>query len=360
MATRLNYRVAWGLVVPAAALVVIGLLFVHSAAAGAGTNYVTRQLMWVALGLCAAVPAALIEPRVYRHYAAPVFLVALAGLLAVLLFGDVRNGQKCWLGIGSLGIQPSEFAKLAVILMFGRYLAEFEEHRYDVRYYALSFLMLFIPLVLIMLQPDLGTAIVFLPLVFAMFYVSGTRQILLATTFLGGLACFPLLWQVMSERQKQRILLTWQPERDPWGLGYQALQSKIAVGSGLLAGRGLGGSLQSKLNFLPERHTDFIFSVIGEEWGFIGCVAVMGLYVWMILAALLVARRAKDTFGEVVAVGIATLFATHVVLNIGMAVGLLPVIGLPLPLISYGGSAMLTALCALGVLQSISAHAARR
>lgn len=360
MASRLNYRVAWELVAPAAALLVIGVLFVYSASAGAARNYLSRQVMWVVLGLSAGMAAALIEPRIYRHYAAPLFLAAIAGLVAVLLFGEVRNGQKCWLGIGSLGIQPSEFAKLAVILMFGRYLAEFEEHRYDVRYYALSFLILFIPLVLIMLQPDLGTTIVFLPIVLAMFYVSGTRQSLLATTFVGGLACFPLLWQVMSERQKQRILLTWQPERDPWGLGYQALQSKIAVGSGLLAGRGFGGSLQSKLNFLPERHTDFIFSVIGEEWGFIGCVAVMLLYLWLFLAALLIARRAKDVFGEVVAVGIATMFATHVVLNIGMAVGLLPVIGLPLPLISYGGSAMLTALVALGILQSISAHAAGR
>ncbi len=360
MAPRSHYRLALGLIVPAVILVGIGLLFVYSASSGAARGYVSRQAMWVALGLCAAVPAALIEPRVYRHYAAPLFAVALGGLIAVLLFGDVRNGQKCWLGIGGLGIQPSEFAKLAVILMFGRYLAEFEEHRYDVRYYGMSFLILFIPLVLIMLQPDLGTALVFFPIVLAMFYVSGTRQILLASTFISGLACFPLLWQVMSDRQKLRIMLTWQPERDPWGLGYQALQSKIAVGSGLLAGRGYLGSLQSRLNFLPERHTDFIFSVIGEEWGFIGCLAVMGLYVWLILAALLIARRAKDTFGEVVSVGIATLFATHVVLNIGMAVGLLPVIGLPLPLISYGGSAMMTSLLALGILHSISAHSTAR
>ncbi|MCX7847397.1 MAG: rod shape-determining protein RodA [bacterium] len=357
---RVNYRIAWNVVVPAAALLVIGVLFVYSASAGTGRSYWTKQIVWVMVGMLAAVPAALIEPRIYRHYAAPLFLVGIAGLVAVLVCGEVRNGQKCWLGIGGLGIQPSEFAKLAVILMFGRYLAEFEEHRYDARYYGLAFLILFIPLVLIMLQPDLGTAVVFVPLVFAMFYVSGTRQTLLASTFLGGLACLPLLWQVMSERQRQRILLTWQPERDPWGLGYQALQSKIAVGSGLLVGRGFGGSLQSRLNFLPERHTDFIFSVIGEEWGFLGCVAVMGLYVWLVGGALQIARRAKDTFGEVVAVGIATLFATHVLLNIGMAVGLLPVIGLPLPLISYGGSAMLTALVALGILQSISAHAVRR
>lgn len=360
MNLRWRYHVAWNVVVPALGLLVIGVLFVYSASAGAGKGYWVRQLMWVGLGLSVGVAAGLIEPRIYRHYAAPLFLVAIAGLVAVLLFGEVRNGQKCWLGIGGLGIQPSEFAKLAMILMFGRYLAEFEEHRYDVRYYALSFLILFIPLILIMLQPDLGTAIVFVPIVFAMFYVSGTRQILLATTFLAGLAGFPLLWHVMSERQRQRILLTWHPERDPWGLGYQALQSKIAVGSGLLRGRGFGGSLQSKLNFLPERHTDFIFSVIGEEWGFVGCMAILGLYVWLVLAALRVARRAKDVFGEVVAVGIATMFATHVVLNVGMAVGLLPVIGLPLPLVSYGGSAMLTALAALGVLQAISAQAAGR
>jgi len=353
--TRPQCRINFLLLAPVLALVGTGLLFVYSASSGYTRNYLPRQAMWVVLGICAAVPTALVNVRVYRHYAAPLFVCGVLGLLAVLLVGEERNGAKSWLGFGSLGIQPSEFAKLAVIIMFGRYLAEFEEHRYDYRYYGVSFLILFIPLLLILLQPDLGTALVFMPVVFAMFYVSGTRQGLLATTFLAGAACMPLLWMVMSDRQKQRILLTWQPELDPTRVGYQAIQSKLAVGSGQITGRGFLNSLQCKLNFLPERHTDFVYSVICEEWGLMGGMLVLALYVCVILVAFYIARTAKDIFSEVVAVGIAVMLATHVVMNIGMTVGLLPIIGLPLPFVSYGGSAMLTTLMAVGILQSIYA-----
>ena len=353
--TRPNFRVNLLLLLPVLLLVGIGVLFVYSASSGYAHNYARRQAMWVVIGMCVALPAACINARAYRHYAAPLFAFAVLGLLAVLIIGEVRNGARSWLGIGSLGVQPSEFAKLAVIVMFGRYLEDFEEHRYDFRYYGVSFLILFIPLILILLQPDLGTALVFMPVVASMFYVSGTRQGMLATTFLAGVSCFPLLWKVMSHRQKQRILLTWHPESDQWNIGYQASQSKIAVGSGELTGRGLLNSLQSKLNFLPERHTDFIFSVLGEEWGFLGSALMLVLYAWVILVAFYIARTAKTVFCEVVAVGIGVLLATHVILNIGMTVGLLPVIGLPLPLVSYGGSAMITTLVALGLLQSIYA-----
>jgi rod shape determining protein RodA len=186
-----------------------------------------------------------------------------------------------------------------------------------------------------------------------MFYVSGTRPLLLGTTLLAGIAGVPALWLFMSERQKLRILYAWHPELQPFGIGFQALQSKIAVGSGMLSGRGLLHSIQSRLNFLPERHTDFIFSVLGEEWGFVGSVCVIGLFVWLIATALRISYHANDSFGRVVAVGIATLYSVHAILNIGMALGLLPIIGLPLPFVSYGGSAMITALAAAGLLQAV-------
>jgi rod shape determining protein RodA len=354
--SRSQYRIAYGLLIPAAALLVIGLMFVHSASAGYARTYLPRQATWVLVGVLLAVPLALTNYREYRNYALPLFVAAVLGLAAVLLVGREVNGARSWLGFGGLGIQPSEFAKLAVILMFGRYLADFEEHRYDPVYFLISFIILFIPLVLILLQPDLGTALVFVPVVLAMFYVSGTRQGLMAIILVGGMSCLPLLWRFLSIRQKQRILLTWSPEQDPWHYGYQAIQSRIAVGSGLLSGRGFMQSIQSKLNFLPERHTDFIFSVIGEEWGFIGGLAVILLYFWLVMAGLAIARRARDVFGEVVAVGIAALFATHIIMNVGMAIGLLPIIGLPLPLLSYGGSSLLTSCVAIGILQSIYAR----
>jgi rod shape determining protein RodA len=353
---RSQYRIAYGLLIPAATLMVVGLMFVHSASAGYARNYLPRQATWLLLGVMLAVPVALINYREYRNYALPLFIAAVLGLVAVLLFGREVNGARSWLGFGGMGIQPSEFAKLAVILMFGRYLADFEEHRYDPIYFLISFVILFIPLVLILLQPDLGTALVFVPVVLAMFYVSGTRQGLIAIVLVAGTSCLPLLWRFLSMRQKQRILLTWNPEQDPWHYGYQAIQSRIAVGSGLLTGRGFMQSIQSKLNFLPERHTDFVFSVVGEEWGFLGSAAVLALYAWLVFAGLTIARQAKDVFGEVVAVGIAVLFGTHIILNVGMAVGLLPIIGLPLPLLSYGGSSLLTSCLALGVLQSIHAR----
>lgn len=360
VARKPGRRICLRVWIPVILLLGIGILFVYSASSGYSRNYVPRQAVWVCAGLALAIGFSCVHYREYRSAAAPLYILSLISLVIVLFFGDVRNNARSWLGIGSLGIQPSEFAKIAVIFIFGRYLADFEEHRYDIRYYLFSFLLLFLPLVCIILQPDLGTTLVFLPVVFAMFYVSGTRQSLLALTIFGGISMFPLLWQFLSDRQKQRILLTWSPEQDPFHFGYQAIQSKIAIGSGLFTGRGYMQSLQSRLNFLPERHTDFVFSVIGEEWGFLGSALVVLLYTALILGALSIARNAKDTFGEVVAVGIAVLIATHVFMNIGMTIVLLPIIGVPLPFLSYGGSSLFTFMIAVGILQSIYAHSLNR
>ncbi len=309
--------------------------------------------MWVGMGLALAFFASWVHSREYRNLAAPIFILSVLSLIAVLIFGTERNNAKSWLGFGGLGIQPSELAKIAVILIFGRFLADFEEHRYDWKYYLVSFVLLIIPLFLIILQPDLGTAIIFIPVVFAMFFVSGTNKSIMATTFFGGIAGVLAIIPFLGPWRLKRIKLAWTPENDPFKFGYQAVQSKIAIGSGSISGRGFLEGLQSKLNFLPERHTDFVFSVIGEEWGYFGCMAALFLYMILILTAIYIASRAKDVFGEVVAVGIAVMFATHFFLNIGMTIGLLPVIGIPLPMISYGGSAMITSLLAVGLLQSI-------
>jgi len=348
-----HYKICFPLWLTTFALLVIGLMFVYSASVGHSRNYMPRQMMWVIIGLFLAFSLALIRLQEYKSYAAIVFSLAVASLLLVLIIGKERNGAKSWLGFGGLGIQPSEFAKIAVILIFGRFLADFEEHRYDLRYYLVSFILLIIPLALIFLQPDLGTALIFVPVILAMFFISGTNLPIIATTFIGGLATIPLMIPFLGHWRIERIKLTWFPERDPYHFGYQAVQSKIAIGSGLLTGRGFLKSLQSKLNFLPERHTDFIFSVIGEEWGFVGGIVVISLFFSLIIIALYISRHSKNVFGQVVAAGIAIMFATQVLMNVGMAVSLMPIIGVPLPMISYGGSSMLTALMSVGILQSI-------
>jgi len=351
--SRLRYQVCYPLWLATFCLLIIGLIAVYSASVGYYKNYMPRQLMWVGIGIAIAIPTAWIHFREYRNLAAPIFVLSVLSLVAVLIFGTERNSAKSWLGFGSLGIQPSELAKIAVILIFGRFLADFEEHRYEWKYYLVSFVLLIIPLFLIILQPDLGTALIFIPVVFAMFFVSGTNKSIMATTFFGGIAGTLAIIPFLGSWRLKRIKLAWTPEEDPFRFGYQAVQSKIAIGSGGFSGRGFLEGLQTKLNFLPERHTDFVYSVIGEEWGLVGCLVVVALYLTLIMSAIFIASRAKDVFGEVVAIGIAVMFATHFLMNIGMTIGLLPVIGVPLPLISYGGSAMLTSLLAIGLLQSI-------
>ncbi|MBO7436015.1 rod shape-determining protein RodA [bacterium] len=355
-----HYHICYFLWIPAILLGIAGVLAIYSASLGYHSDYVSRQLLWLAMGLLLAVGVSLIPHLFFHHYAAIIYGFSLLSLLAVLIFGQERNGAKAWLGFGSFGIQPSEFTKIAVIFLFGRYFADFEEHRYSWKYYLMSFGILAIPMALILLQPDLGTMLTFFPVVVAMFLVTGTKLSLLLTTFLGVLAAFPPVWMfLLKNHQKQRFLLTWHPERDPWGFGYQALMSKLTLGSGMLFGRGYGESRMSKLNFLPERHTDFIFSVFGEEWGFVGSVLLLCLYFFLILAALRIARGAKDLFGVTVATGIAVLIATHVIMNVGMCTGMMPVIGVPLPLFSYGGSSLLCTMISLGVLQSIYADSTK-
>ena len=355
-----HYHIAFSLWIPAILIAVAGVLSIYSATQGYQTDYATRQLCWLLAGIALAIAVSLIPHLFFHHYATIIYAASLATLVAVLILGKERNGAKAWLGFGSLGIQPSEFAKLAVIFLFGRYFADFEEHRYSWKYYFLSFGILAIPMALILLQPDLGTLLTFFPVIIAMFWVTGTKLSLLLTTFLGVVAAFPPAWFFfLRSHQKQRLLLTWQPERDPWGYGYQALMSKLTLGSGMLYGLGYGESRMSRLNFLPERHTDFIFSVFGEEWGLIGGLVILALYFLLIVAALRISRLSKDLFGVTVATGIAVLLATHVIMNIGMCAGVLPVIGVPLPLFSYGGSSLLCTMIALGVLQGIYADATK-
>jgi len=349
-----NYKILFSLIVPTAILIVIGIAIIQSAAINHSVDYATRQCIWAIIGICIAIAIAITPPKYFSNYAYIYFIISILALVLVLIIGEERNGTKAWLGISSLGIQPSEFAKIAVIIIFGRYLADFEEHRYDKKYFMIPFVGLSIPMILILLQPDLGTALTFIPIVLAMFFASGTRTSLIVTTISGMLMSFPFMWFLFfKQHHKQRIILTWFPERDPLGYGYQALQSNIAIGSGGFFGRGYMQNSLSRLGFLPEQHTDFIFAVIGEEFGFTGSTFVLLMFLWLIAGGYYVAICAGNIFGRTVAAGITTLIAVHVIMNVGMTISLLPIIGVPLPLVSYGGSSFIATMICVGMLLSI-------
>ena len=321
---------------------------------------------------------------------ASVFIYAamLGVLVFVLLFAALKHGVKRWFKFGPISIQPSEFAKLAVIFALAKYLFHARQTRHTLSYVMISLLIVLPPMLLIMKQPNLGTALTLMPVWLGMVFIAGGRLKYLVILFVAGLIALPALWFPMKVYQKKRVFefLNVQERRfllkfmregekeklarsiDPsgekpidelinsFGEGWNSEQSKIAVGSGGLYGKGFLSGSQTQLAFLPEAHTDFVFPVLGEEWGFIGCSAALALYLVMISAGFRIACESFDTFSRLVASGIVLLLASHVVINVAMTIGLLPIAGLPLPFLSYGGSSVLMSMIGLGLLQSIHAR----
>ncbi|MGN7614249.1 rod shape-determining protein RodA [Magnetococcales bacterium HHB-1] len=295
--------------------------------------------------------------RFYRRYAYVFFAITLVLLLLVPFLGSIGMGARRWLQIGSFRLQPSELIKVTLVLALARYFHDLARSKpLGWRELWGPLLLMGLPLFLIIKQPDLGTAILAALVGGTVVFVAGLpgRVIVFLAAF--GAALSPVLWSFLHGYQKQRILTLFNPESDPLGAGYHIIQSKIAVGSGGLLGKGFMGGSQSHLNFLPERHTDFIFSVLAEEWGFVGCIIVLFLYGIVTLRGLLIASAAKNRFGILAATGFTMLLLFHVIINIGMVLGTLPVVGLPLPLISYGGSSMFTTMIAMGILAHIHIH----
>jgi len=273
--------------------------------------------------------------------------------LLVLLVGSARLGAKRWLSLGLFSLQPSELCKISFILALVKYVSDNNDRIGKVKVVAISLLICIIPMFLIIKEPDLGTALVFLPILFTVLFIAGARISHLICIVLAGLGSLPLLWHLLRSYQKMRLLVFLNPSSDPLGAGYTVTQSKIAVGSGGLFGKGWLSGTQNQLNFLPERHTDFIFSVIGEEWGFIGAVLVLGLFILIIRGLLNIADATYDNRGKLLIVSIVTLLWFQVFINISMTIGLMPVVGLPLPLISYGGSSLATTIVLIGLALSV-------
>jgi rod shape determining protein RodA len=336
----------------------IGLLTIHSATQAKelsfGEGYVTKQLNSMAMGLVLMFIVIAVSYQRFIDVAYVLYGINIALLILVLVLGHVRLGAQRWFSIGGFAFQPSEFIKLNLILALSCYVGARKDSMESFRGIIVPCILLALPFGLVLLQPDLGTGLLLLPIFFSILLISGVRYKYLIGMIVLGLAAMPVFWHFLREYQRQRLLVFINPNVDPLGAGYTIIQSKIAVGSGGLFGKGWLAGTQNQLNFLPERHTDFIFSVIGEEWGFIGAAAVVLLYFFIIQRALTIASLTSDMYGKSIATGIASMLAVQIVINISMTIGMMPVVGIPLPLVSFGGSSLITTLAAIGLLINVS------
>jgi rod shape determining protein RodA len=314
------------------------------------------QMIWFSIGIGITLLSLLIHYSLLSRLAYIIYFANLILLGAVLLIGKTSLGAKRWLSIGGLRIQPSEFMKLSVVICLAKY---FETDQniggYGFKDLILPFLLIALPSGLIMLQPDLGTALIILLTFMSMMLFMRIKAKTLLTLLICGLVTLPVIYKVgLKPYQQQRLISFLNPNSDSKGSGYNAIQSMIAVGSGKLLGKGYRKGTQSQLNFLPEHHTDFIFSVFSEEHGFLGCVLLMVLYVIFLMNGLSIAYQSHDKFGILLALGIVTIFFWHVFVNMGMVMGLLPIVGVPLPFLSYGGSSLITSILCVAILTNIA------
>ncbi len=355
---RLFINFDWGFLLLVLLIAGIGVMNISSATASytmQDTSYALKQIYWILIGLFIVVQVCSIDYHLFEDVAYWCFGILILLLVVVLLLGKTSMGATRWLHLGFISFQPSEFMKIVIIMVFASYLANFTaKGGLSFKDLVKPFFLLGIPTILIMKQPDLGTAMLVVLIAVSMILYTGVRFRAIVTLLLAALPTVFLGWRYyLRDYQKERLLNFLSPERDPLGSGYHIIQSKIAVGSGGLTGKGFMQGTQTQLRFLPEQHTDFAFSVFSEEWGFLGCLVVLLLYFFLILWGLNIARRCNDQFGRLMAVGVSAMLFWHIVINIGMVIGLFPVVGVPLPLFSYGGTSMITSMVGLGILLNI-------
>ncbi len=335
----------------------VGGAMLYSAAGGSLDPWASRQALRFGGGMVVLFAAALIDVRIWFRYAYLLYFAVLALLVAVEVAGSMGMGAQRWIDLKVFQLQPSEIMKVALVLALARYFHGVAEE--DIG----RPVMLLIPTVLVLApaglvlkQPDLGTAGMLLMCGAAVFFVAGVRLWKFALGLVAGLSAIPVAWQFLHEYQRQRVLTFLNPESDPLGAGYHILQSKIALGSGGLVGRGFLEGTQSHLNFLPEKQTDFIFTMLAEELGMLGALALLALYGLLFVYGFAIALRARNQFGRILAIGLTTNLFLYVFINMAMVMGLVPVVGVPLPLISYGGTAMLAVMGGFGLVQSVYVH----
>ena len=351
------WHIHWIFVLLLSATASIGFAMLYSAAGGNFDPWASRQMVRFAAGLAMMVAVAVIDVRLWLRYAYAIYFVALALLTAVEIGGSVGMGAQRWIDLGVVTIQPSEVMKIALVLALARYFhATRIEDVNRMLYMIAPLLMVVAPVALVLRQPDLGTALMLMMVGGALFFLAGIRMWKFAAVGVAGLASIPVTWQFLRDYQKQRVLTFFNPESDPLGAGYHIIQSKIALGSGGLFGRGFQQGTQSSLNFLPEKQTDFIFTMLAEEWGLVGGLTLLGLYFLLLVYGVAISLRCRSHFGRLVGMGVTTTFFLYVFINIAMVMGLIPVVGVPLPLISYGGTAMLMVLLGFGLLMGVYVH----
>jgi rod shape determining protein RodA len=381
-------------------LIAIGMLTIYSATAGQGSQLSSNfqnQIYWFILGIVIFLVTISFPPQFYHALAYIIYGLVVVSLIAVLFIGRSGGGAERWLSIAGFRFQPSEWAKIAVIFALARYLADHKDELYLRKNLIISAAIGVVPMLLIFKQPDLGTSLVFIAVIPSIMYWAGVSPLILFLTFLLGLTMLasfklwsfffvmgflilvlylngkkiifsvahiflnvsvgvltPFFWNSLEKYQQTRVLSFLGLVSDPKGVSYQVIQSKVAIGSGGLIGKGYLSGTQTQLRFLPEQHTDFIFSVIGEEFGFLGCAVVLCLFVILLIRGIQIASSVKNRFASFVAIGIVTMFVYHFFVNIGMVMGIMPVTGLPLPFISYGGSFLITSMIAVALLLNFS------
>jgi len=403
-------KIDLGLTIAVVLIIGFGLLTIYSSTFHSSSreiqNYFQRQVAWVIVGIAAFIVARVIPVKVYYDFAYLLYGISIFSLVLILFINFTSPGTTRWLNLGAINIQPSEFAKITTVLALARFLSERKTGHNQIRTISIAFLFVLIPFSLIFEQPDLGTCIVYASIIIPMLFWAGisiSTLVFIVSPFIsvffiilftgsmmkvigfvlwmGILTLFlyivkkglfvslmfyvtnifvglmaPYLWARLKPYQQKRILVFLNPEMDPHGAGYQILQSQTAIGSGGMGGKGYLQGTQTQLRFLPEQHTDFIFSVFGEEFGFLGVSIVLILFFFVVTKSLLIASWAKNRFASLAALGLTTVLVTHLFINIGMTVGLMPVTGLPLPFMSYGGSALLTFVIIVGILNNISVN----
>ena len=356
---RLISHFDWTLFLLVLSFVAIGITTIYSAnynlATGHAGSLPMRQLTWLGLGLIAMFVAISFDYHYIDRLAYPFYGLMLLLLVLVDIIGHSGGGSQRWINLGFFRLQPSEPAKLAIVLVMAKYFQSDEPAKgYSLRDLWVPFAIVAPLIFLTLIQPDLGTAIILGIVFISMVLMGGLRLRSFAYLVGAGIAFLPMGWQFLKTYQRNRILTFLDPDRDPLGAGYHVIQSQIAVGSGKLFGKGWLHGTQNRLNFLPEQHTDFIFAVFSEEWGFVGCAVLLLLFVVMIAYCLRVVQRVKDRFGALLVFGMLSIIFWHVTINVSMVTGLMPVVGVPLPMVSYGGSALATIMFAVGVIINVS------
>lgn len=351
------WRVHWPVVLAAAAIASIGAAALYSVSGGSFQPWAERHALRFLIAVAIVLAMAMVRPELWLRLAYPAYGLALITLALVPIMGVEALGAKRWIGVAGMTFQPSEFMKLALVGALARYYQWLSIERLSRPVWVLvPLFMIAIPVVLTLRQPDLGSAVLFAVLGLSLMFMAGVSIFYFLAGLGGVVAAMPLIWNGLHDYQRRRVEIFLDPDLDPLGSGYHIAQSKIAIGSGGVSGKGFLQGTQSQLDFVPEKHTDFILTILGEEWGFAGIIVLLGLYALLLFMMMSMAWRCQSRFGRLLIAGVTVSLFVYVFINIAMVTGLVPVVGIPLPLVSYGGTSMMTLMIGMGLAMSAYVH----